>query len=131
MLAISTAYWPLLEDGQKILDEVDRLGFSAIEISTYTGRKALDEMLPALRRRRFKTVSLHNPCPKFEPRLLPWETERPEPLVTAEDPEERKAAVELAYKTIELAADAVIDLSRDPLDLVMSRYNGEAVASCD
>ena len=51
MLAISTAYWPSLEDGQKILDEADRLGFSAIEISTYTGRKALDEMLPALRRR--------------------------------------------------------------------------------
>ena len=87
MLAISTAYWPSLEDGQKILDEADRLGFSAVEISTYTGQKALDEMLPALRRMRFKTVSLHNPCPKFEPRLLPWETERPEPLVTAEDPE--------------------------------------------
>ena len=105
MLAISTAYWPSLEDGQKILDEADRLGFSAVEISTYTGRKALDEMLPALRRMRFKTVSLHNPCPKFEPRLLPWETERPEPLVTAEDPEERKAAVDLACQTIELAAD--------------------------
>ena len=34
-------------------------------------------------------------------------------------------------RMVELAADAVIDLSRDPLDLVMSRYNGEAVASCD
>ncbi len=105
MISISTAYWPSLEDGGKILDEVDRLGFSSIELSSYTGRKALEEMLPALRRKRATAVSLHNPCPKYEPRLLPWETERPEPLVTAEDKEERQAAVALACKTIELAAD--------------------------
>ncbi len=34
-------------------------------------------------------------------------------------------------RMVELAAGAVTDLGRDPLDLVMSRYNGEAWASCD
>ena len=34
-------------------------------------------------------------------------------------------------RMIELAAGAVIDLARDPLDLVMSRYHVDSVASCD
>ncbi|MFQ5691922.1 MAG: sugar phosphate isomerase/epimerase family protein [Nitrospinota bacterium] len=105
MIAISTAYWPSLEEGLEILSEAERLGFASIEISSYTGRKALEEMLPALRSKRVTPVSLHNPCPKFEARPLPWETERPEPLLTAEDREERQAALDLARRTLELAAD--------------------------
>ncbi|MFQ5912897.1 MAG: sugar phosphate isomerase/epimerase family protein [Nitrospinota bacterium] len=105
MISISTAYWPSLEEGQKILNEVDRLGFSSIEISSYTARKPVEEILPALRRKRVRAVSVHNPCPKYEPKLLPWETERPEPEVTAGDEEERRAAVALACRTLELAAD--------------------------
>lgn len=105
MISISTAYWPSLENGQKILDEINRLGFSSIEISSYTGRSPLEEMLPTLRRKGVTTVSLHNPCPKYEPRLRPWENEGPEPQVTAETEEEREAALALVYQTMELAAD--------------------------
>lgn len=105
MIAISTAYWPSLEAGERILKEVDRLGFSSIEVSSYTGRKALEEMLPALREKRVTPVSLHNPCPKYEARPRPWEAERPEPQVTVSDPEERGAAIDLALRTLELAAD--------------------------
>lgn len=43
------------------------------------------------------------------------------------EPHEEPAVQQL----IELAADAVLALTRNPLDLVMSRYNGESVASCD
>lgn len=105
MLSISTAYWPSAEEGDEILDEADRLGFGSIELSSYTGRKPLEEMLPALRQKRLQVVSLHNPCPKYEPRLFPWEVDRPEPLLTATDREEREAALRLAEKTMELAAD--------------------------
>ena len=105
MLSISTAYWPSAEEGDEILDEADRLGFGSIELSNYTGRKPLEEMLPALRRKRLQVVSLHNPCPKYEPRLFPWEVDRPEPLLTATDREEREAALRLVEKTMELAAD--------------------------
>lgn len=34
-------------------------------------------------------------------------------------------------RMVGLAAKAVIDLGRDPLDLVMSRYNGDVGAACD
>jgi sugar phosphate isomerase/epimerase len=134
VISISTAYWPSLENGQKILDEINRLGFSSIEISSYTGRGALEEMLPALRRKRVTAVSLHNPCPKYEPRLHPWEVERPEPQVTAETEEEREAALALAYQTMELAADLeaqaiVLHLGTtqmpDPLDTLKKMLDEE------
>ena len=105
MIAISTAYWPTVEDGEEILNEIDRLGFESIELSSYTGKNQLDTMLPSLRRKNPKVVSLHNPCPKYEPQGFSWENNLPEPLLTAIDTDERLAAFSIVEKSMELAAD--------------------------
>lgn len=105
MIAISTAYWPTVEDGEEILNEVDRLGFESIELSSYTGKNQIDTMLPTLRRKKPQVVSLHNPCPKYQPHFFPYENNQTEPLLTAIDANERLAALSVVEKTMELAAD--------------------------
>ena len=102
MIALSTLWNSTeVENGWDMLSQIRDMGFEAVELDCHLTGAALNEMKPLLGR-DVQVVSVHNFCPV--PHILPTEMAGSDVfLLSADDKEERRRAVEHTIQTIELA----------------------------
>jgi sugar phosphate isomerase/epimerase len=105
MLGISTSWKSeVAESGVEIIEAILELGVNAVELEYRVSEPMLREMLPYLKRGNPAVNSLHNILPR--PEEVPRETATGEFVsLTSPDPEERKAAVQYARRTLEWAEE--------------------------
>ena len=113
MLAISTLWNALKQqDGAALFDELNALGFEAIELSRHLTPDQVEQLKPSLREN--PPCSIHNFCPIL-PRHPPKRTRRRTrfyfPSLNAD---ERKEAVRRTLQTMELALELGSLNSRPP-----------------
>ena len=112
MIALSTAWnadrW---EDGQKIVEEIDRLGVKKIELNFSLTQTMVEEIFKYCKQEDIEIASLHNYCP------IPEELKRQDALpdsfsLSSVDESERKKALDYTKITIStakrLSAHAVV-----------------------
>ncbi|MCK5534410.1 sugar phosphate isomerase/epimerase [bacterium] len=105
MLSLSTAFnIKKHTDGKKLVEDILDMGFSAMELNVEVDEEMLKQILLQVKRRKIKISSVHNFCPKlkdFGPHRSIFSAYR----LSSLDKEERKQAVELTKKTIDLAEE--------------------------
>jgi len=112
LLALSTA-WNVKRhnSGQRLIQEILEMGFSAIELNVEITEEMLDEISLLYQEGKIKIVSLHNFCPKLI-HIPSGRSLMGAYLLSSPDGEERKKAVELTKRTVDFAhllnAEAVI-----------------------
>jgi len=125
MIGASTI-WNAAEaaSGGQIVRELLDLGVDGIELEYRITRKRLDEMLPLLRGEGVRVFSLHNFCPV--PDIVPPGSPPSGDalLLSSQDPDERRYAVEYTKRTIHLAHElearaVVLHIGRVEMDKVL------------
>lgn len=76
------------------------IGFRQIEVNYQVTPEMLEQLIPLVREGAIEVSSLHNPCPSPSLKTDDGRT----PSLSALEEVERKAAVELAHQTVDLAA---------------------------
>ncbi|MDD2707434.1 MAG: TIM barrel protein [Verrucomicrobiae bacterium] len=98
-IALSTNWISEGQDsGPKMLDDLRNLGVKKLELSYKLGGKLLDETLAEIDGKGMEAVSVHDICPKPDRSVCPKN-----PMLSSTDRGERKAAVEFARKTVDVA----------------------------
>ena len=108
MIAISTMWNALKQpDGAALIDELNNLGFGAVELSRHLTRDQIEQLKPYLG--RTKPCSIHNFCPILPDR--PQSDSESDPIhLSSLDISERKQAVRWTVRTMEMAADLEIPI---------------------
>ena len=106
MIAISTMWNALKQpDGAALIDELNNLGFDAVELSRHLTRDQIEQLKPYLG--RIKPCSIHNFCPIL-PDHLQSDSEIDPIHLSSLDTAERKQAVRWTVRTMEMASDLEI-----------------------
>lgn len=108
MIAISTMWNALKQpDGAALIDELNDLGFNAVELSRHLTRDQIEQLKPYLG--RTKACSIHNFCPILPDH--PQSDSESDPIhLSSLDISERKQAVRWTVRTMEMAADLEIPI---------------------
>ena len=108
MISISTMWNALRQpDGAALIDELNDLGFGAVELSRHLTRDQIEQLKPYLG--RTKPCSIHNFCPILPDR--PQSDSESDPIhLSSLDISERKQAVRWTVRTMEMAADLEIPI---------------------
>lgn len=114
MIGVSTSWRAKqVNSGKELLRELSDVGAEALELEYRVSEEIFTELKPLIKRERIPILSIHNvfPLPQIE---APF-------ALSAIDPEERRLAVKLAHRTIEIAADleaqaVVVHLDSVPMD---------------
>lgn len=108
MIAISTMWNALKQpDGAALIDELNDLGFRAVELSRYLTRDQIEQLKPYLE--RTKPCSIHNFCPILPDH--PQSDSETDPIhLSSLDIDERKQAVRWTMRTMEMASDLEIPI---------------------
>ncbi len=108
MIAISTMWNALKQpDGAALIDELNDLGFNAVELSRHLTRDQIEQLKPYLG--RTKPCSIHNFCPILPDH--PQSDSESDPIhLSSLDISERKQAVRWTVRTMEMAADLEIPI---------------------
>ena len=108
MIAISTMWNALKQpDGAALIDELNDLGFGAVELSRHLTRDQIEQLKPYLG--RTKPCSIHNFCPILPDH--PQSDSGSDPIhLSSLDISERKQAVRCTVRTMEMAADLEIPI---------------------
>ncbi len=105
MLSLSTAFnIKKHTDGKKLVEDILALGFYAAELNVEVEQDMLPQILSQVKQKKIKISSIHNFCPKlkhFGPGRSVFSAYR----LSSLDNEERKKAIELTKKTINLAGE--------------------------
>lgn len=108
MIAISTMWNALKQpDGAALIDELNDLGFGAVELSRHLTRDQIEQLKPYLH--RTKPCSIHNFCPILPDRRQSDSDSDPIHLSSL-DISERKQAVRWTVRTMEMASDLEIPI---------------------
>ena len=108
MIAISTMWNALKQpDGAALIDELNDLGFRAVELSRHLTRDQIEQLKPYLE--RTKPCSIHNFCPILPDH--PQSDSETDPIhLSSLDIDERKQAVRWTMRTMEMASDLEIPI---------------------
>ena len=108
MIAISTMWNALKQpDGAALIDELNDLGFGAVELSRHLTRDQIEQLKPYLH--RTKPCSIHNFCPILPDH--PQSDSESDPIhLSSLDINERKQAVRWTMRTMEMASDLEIPI---------------------
>lgn len=114
MIGVSTSWRAKqVNSGKELLRELSDVGAEALELEYRVSEEIFTELKPLIKREQIPILSIHNvfPLPQIE---APF-------ALSAIDPEERRLAVKLAHRTIEIAADleaqaVVVHLDSVPMD---------------
>ena len=108
MIAISTMWNALRQpDGAALIDELNDLGFGAVELSRHLTRDQIEQLKPYLE--RTKPCSIHNFCPILPDH--PQSDSENDPIhLSSLDISERKQAVRWTVRTMEMASDLEIPI---------------------
>lgn len=108
MIAISTMWNALKQpDGAALIDELNDLGFGAVELSRHLTRDQIEQLKPYLE--RTKPCSIHNFCPILPDH--PQSDSETDPIhLSSLDIDERKQAVRWTMRTMEMASDLEIPI---------------------
>jgi len=102
-LGVSTS-WNAKKDKTlfKVLEEIKNIGFRILELDPHMTEEELKKILEFVEKGEIKVVSLHNFCPR--PEYIPEGRNLHRAyLISSNDVEERKKAVELTKRTIDWA----------------------------
>lgn len=105
MFGISTAWQSdEIDKGEELLGRLLELDIQGIELEYRITPKMFQEMLPRLKKREIRVLSIHNFLPLSE--IIPKEEASGDALrLSAEDKEERELAIKYTVRTIQNAHD--------------------------